>query len=419
MGAPIPQPKVARISPWYRTIRSTQWKNLAAAEFAWVFDGMDMMLYALALTTIQREFGLTSAVAGSIASITVFASAVGGVMGGYFADRFGRVRVLVFSMLLYSLAKGAVTTSHSVWALGMWRAVVGLGLGPVWSAGSALVAETWPAEHRGKVSGFLQAGWAIGYIFAAVLSGLLLPIYGWRSLFLVGAAPALLAIWIWRRVREPEIWLGSARSSNVRAHFGLLFGPASRGRLTIATVICSSTLFAYWGLFTWIPAYLSSPLSRGGAGLSILQSSAWIIPAQIGAFFGYTSFGFLADRFGRRAIFQAFVFTAALIVPIYGLAARSPLTLLLLGPLVGFFAHGFFSVFGAMLAELFPSAIRATAQGFAYNVGRAAGAFAPFVIGAAADTYGIGSALAVTSAFFVAGGVMIRFLPETMGEELP
>jgi len=405
-------------APWYRAVGPLQWKSLAAAEFAWIFDGMDMMLYALVLTTIRSEFQLTSAVAGSIASVGVFASAMGGIMGGYLADRFGRVRTLVYSMLLYSFATGAVTTSHTVSALVFWRAVAGLGLGPVWSAGSALVAETWPSEHRGKVSGLLQGGWAIGYLFAALLAGVLLPLYGWRSVFLAGSAPALFAIWIWRSVPEPELWLHSPRSSNLGAHLRLLFGPVSRERLTIATIICSCTLFAYWGLFTWIPAYLSSPISQGGAGLSIVQSSAWIVPAQIGAFLGYTSFGFLADRFGRRAVFQAFVFTAAVIVPVYGLAARSPIALLILGPLVGCFAHGFFSVFGAMLAELFPSAIRATAQGFAYNTGRAAGAFAPFVIGAAADRYGIGSALAVTSAFFIAGGIMMRFLPETKGEAL-
>jgi MFS-type transporter involved in bile tolerance (Atg22 family) len=177
-------------------------------------------------------------------------------------------------------------------------------------------------------------------------------------------------------------------------------------------------LFAYWGLFTWMPSYLSSPVARGGAGMSVVQSTGWIVPMQIGAFLGYTLFGFLADRFGRRPVFLTFVLSAAVLVPIYGQWGRHQTALMLMGPLIGFFGHGYFSVFGAMLAELFPAAIRATAQGLCYNVGRAAGALAPFTIGALADRFGIGSALALTSVFFAAGGALIFLLPETKGEKL-
>jgi sugar phosphate permease len=176
-------------------------------------------------------------------------------------------------------------------------------------------------------------------------------------------------------------------------------------------------LFSYWGLFTWIPTYLSSHDS-GGAGLGIVKSTAWIIPMQIGAFFGYASFGFLADYWGRRPVFLVFVLGAAAIVPIYGASARSVTTLMVLGPLVGFLGHGYFSVFGAMLAELFPSIVRGTAQGFCYNSGRAVGAIAPWVIGWLADSHGLGPALSITSALFVVGAVLFLFLPETRGQEI-
>jgi MFS family permease len=402
--------------PWYRAAGPAQWRTLAAAELGWTLDGMNMMLYALTLTTIQADFKLTSAVAGALASVTLVTSAIGGGFGGYFSDRFGRARVLAFSILTYSLFTGIIATSQTVWTLGLWRSLVGFGLGAVWSAGSVLVAETWPAKHRGKAIGFMQAGWAIGYLLAALLTAAVLPAYGWRPLFLMGIAPSLVAIWIWRRVPEPEVWRAS--TTKHRTPVGLLFRGRLFHRFAIATIVCACVQFAYWGLFTWIPAYLANPIAKGGAGLSIVKSSAWIVPAQIGAFFGYILFGIFADRFGRRPVFVAFVFIAAVLVPIYGLEARSPIVLLLLGPLIGFFAHGYFSVFGALLAELFPSSVRATAQGLAYNAGRGLGALAPIAIGAVADSHGVGSALMVTSVFFVAGGVMMMFLPETKGEAL-
>jgi MFS family permease len=205
-----------------------------------------------------------------------------------------------------------------------------------------------------------------------------------------------------------------------REHFGrreLALGPAEIAD-TVATLLAAALLFAYWGLFTWIPTYLSAPVAKGGAGLSLLRSTAWIVPLQIGAFLGYLLFGVLADRFGRRPVFLVFVLAAAAIVPAYGLAARSESALLALGPLVGFFGHGYFSVFGALLAEMFPSSIRGTAQGLCYNAGRATSALAPFAIGALADRHGLGAALASTAALYLLGGALIFALPETRGEEL-
>jgi MFS family permease len=409
-------PQAAR--SWRQAASREQWRALGAAQLGWLLDGMDVMLYAFALTTIQREFGLGSAGAGAMASLTLATSAAGGAFGGYFADRYGRARVLAFAILTYSLFTGLTGSAHRVWTLALWRSAVGFGLGAVWSAGSVLVAETWPAEHRAKAVGLMQSGWALGYLAAAMLTGAILPRFGWRPLSAVGAAPALLAIWIWRAVPEPEVWRSCAGRGARRIPAKTLFRAPLVRRFALATALCASMQFAYWGLFTWIPAYLSSPVERGGAGLSVLRSTAWIVPLQIGAFAGYTLFGVLADRFGRRPVFQTFVIAAAVLAPVYGIAARNRFALLLLGPLLGFFGHGFFSVFGALLAELFPSGVRATAQGFAYNFGRATGAAAPAMIGALADAYGVGSALASTSAFFAAGAILIAFLPETRGEQL-
>jgi MFS family permease len=410
-------------SPWSRSITSTQWRALFAAQAGWMLDAMDVLLYAFALTTVQKEFQFDSATAGLLASVTLLASAMGGIFFGIIADYVGRTKALIATILIYSFCSAGTATAQSIAQLIFWRSVLGLGMGGEWSCGAVLVSETWPAEHRGKASGVMQSGWALGYILAATVSAIILPRFGWRALFLVGVLPALLTIWIRRRVVEPEVWKAGqtaaiSLSSFFREKLAELFKPALLRRTLVATLLTSSVLFAYWGLFTWLPGFLSKPLAQGGAGMSIVKTSGWIIPLQIGAFFGYLSFGFIADRFGRKPAFIFYLLIAAMLVPLYGQLARHEAALMLLGPFIGFFGSGYFSLFGAMLAELFPTGVRATGQGFAYNAGRAFSALAPYTIGKFADIYGIGSTLAFTSAFFLMGACLILLLPETRGAAL-
>ena len=399
---------------WWSEASPAQWRALAAAQAGWMLDAMDVMLFTFALNAIRGQFHLSGAAIGSLAAVSLLASAAGGILFGFLADRYGRARALRWSILLYSLTTALTATSRNPAEMLVWRLLLGLGLGGEWSAGSVLVAEVWPARHRGKAIGIMQSGWAVGYLLAALLAGWILPRWGWRALFAVGAVPALLVIWIRRNVEEPEVWRkGLRRRGQPTVSLGSV-----RGRLTRATLLAASVLFAYWGLFTWLPAYLGAPRDQGGAGLSLVKTSAWMVPVQIGALLGYISFGFLADRFGRRVVFVCFVAGAAALVPLYGWAAWSASLLLVLGPLVGFFGHGYFSLFGAMLAELFPSEVRATAQGLAYNLGRAVSALAPIAIGSLADRWGIGAALGLTSAFFLLSAALVFLLPETRATEL-
>ena len=406
--------------PWYREVAPAQWRVLLAAQLGWMLDAMDVMLYAFALSKIQAEFHLSGAAAGALASATLVTSAAGGILAGWLADRFGRTRALIGSILAYSVFTALTATSASLAQLVLWRSLVGLGLGGEWAAGAVLVSESWPAAHRGKAIGLMQGGWAIGYILAALLSAAVLPTWGWRPLFALGALPALFTVWIQRSVPESAVWreIRTRPAPSADQGVGAIFRPPMRRVTLLAVALTTSVLFAYWGLFTWIPSFLAKPAAEGGAGLGIVKSSAWIIPMQVGAFLGYTLFGFLADRFGRRPVFVAFLAWAAVLVPVYGQLARHEALLLALGPFIGFFGHGYFSVFGAMLAELFPTRIRGFAQGLTYNIGRAVSALAPWTIGALADRHGIGSALALTAAFFVAGAVLMLRLPETRGQDL-
>ncbi len=392
----------AASGPWYREISRLQWRVLFASQLGWILDAMDVLLYSFALTSIRSEFHLSSAAAGALGAIPLMTSALGGVLFGYLSDRHGRVRALGWSILAFSLLTAFTASARSVAGLIFWRAAAGIGLGGEWAAGSVLVAETWPERHRAKGIGLMQSGWALGYMAAAILAALVLPRWGWRALFVLAVLPAISTWWIRRGIPEPPAW---KRTSESRA--GELLRPPLRRRLTLLTALCCCLLFGYWGLFTWLPTYLATPVAQGGASLSIVKSSAWIVPMQVGAFFGYILFGFFADRAGRRRAFLTFVLTTAVLVPVYGLMGRSAAILLGLGPLIGFFGHGYFSALGVIAAEMFPPHVRNTAQGFSYNIGRALAGLAPATVGAMADRLGIGAALAMTSVFFVAGAMLI------------
>jgi MFS family permease len=389
-------------------------------------DAMDFMLYAVAIGQLRAYFGFDDATAGLAGTVTLAMSAVGGVLFGLVADRFGRTRAMMVTILIFSFASLGAATSATFTQLLLWRAVLGLGMGGEWATGAVLVSETFPPEHRNKAISIMQSGWALGYILAAVLAAIVLgtPAFGadaWRWLFVLGVLPALVTLWIRRRVREPDAWLRSRARSGPRPHaFAVIFGPALRRRTILAILLGASVQFAYWGIFFWLPGFLARPIEDGGAGMGVVRSLGWIIPVQIGAYFGYLTFGFIADRIGRRRAFILFMLAAAMLVPIYGQLASHPWWLLALSPVLGYVGHGYFSMFGSFIAELFPTAVRATGQGLAYNAGRLAGAFAPFVIGTLADLprLGIGLAIGSTSAFFLAAALLVLTLPDRSGEAL-
>ncbi|MEX0734069.1 MAG: MFS transporter [Steroidobacteraceae bacterium] len=411
---------------WYRSITAEQWRALIAAKLGWVLDAMDFLLYVMALGHLKAYFGFDDATAGLLGTITLLVSAGGGLFFGVIADRFGRARALTWTILIFSLCSLGAATSQTLVQLLFWRLLLGIGMGGEWASGAVLVSETWPAEHRSKAVAIMQSGWALGYILAATLAALVLDVLplgdeAWRWLFVVGALPAFFTLWIRRRVPEPAAWVRRQGTVRQRVNpFAVLFGPPLWRRTVLAIVLTACVQFGYWGLFFWLPSFLARPIDQGGAGMTILRSMAWLIPMQVGAYLGYLSFGFISDWMGRRRTFMIFLALAALLVPIYAQLARSPISLMLLGPVIGFVGHGYFSVFGAFLAELFPTEARATGQGLAYNGGRALGALAPYTIGVLATlpNVGIGSALGLTSAFFLAGALLMLAFPDTSHKRL-
>ncbi len=381
-----------------------------------MLDAFDVMLYALVLTSLISELGMSTSTAGQLASLTLIASAIGGLGFGFFADRYGRTRALSASILIYSIFTAACGFARSVAQLAAFRIALGFGMGGEWASGAALVSETWPDEHRDKALGIVQSGWAVGYGIAAIVTALVSPIWGWRAVFFVGVLPALSVFWILRRVEEPQIWLRLQARSAVRPGFVQIF--RGRMRLTLAlTFMNACTMFAYWGLNLWVPAYLSMPASRGGVGLGVYAMSALVIIMQMAAGLGFLTFGFIADAYGRKRMYVLYLIVAAALVIVFT-STQNPVLLVVLGPLVTFFGSGYFSGFGAVTAEIFPTEVRATAQGSTYNAGRIVAAIAPFAVGSLAETHGMATALSIVAGALLLAAVTWVVIPETKGRAL-
>jgi MFS family permease len=291
-------------------------------------------------------------------------------------------------------------------------------MGGEWASGAALVSETWPAAHRGKALGLMQSAWAVGYAGAALVAGALLPRVGWRAVFFVGVLPALLTVWVRRHVREPDLWLNrAAAGAGAPVTFGeLLHGPLLR--VTVAlTLMNACTMFGWWGLNLWVAGYLSLPAGQGGMGFSPERMALFVFVMQGGMWLGYVSYGFVADEIGRKRTYVAYLLAAAVLLPAYGLV-REPWMLLALGPVVAFFGTGYFAGFGAVTAELYPTAIRGRAQGFTYNIGRVASAAAPAVVGSLAQARGFALAFTVAGSAFLLAALLWIWIPETRGRTL-
>ncbi len=410
---------------WYKVINKDQRNALIGGMGGWTLDAMDMLLYIMSLTAIMKDFRIDTAVAGLLASVTLLSSAIGGTAFGIIADYWGRKKALATSIIIYALFTGLSGIATTVTELAVYRTILGLGMGGAWATGALLVNETWPKEHRGKASGFMQSGWAVGYMLAALLAGMILPTYGWRVLFFVGVVPSVaMAVFVLTCCKESEVWLESKSDKQISTQkddsgftFFEIFKRSMFKYTMIASVFVSFVQLAYWGLFSWLPSFLSTPAAQGGAGMDIVKTSGWVFAMQIGALIGYTSFGYLSDWAGRKRAFAVFLLAAAVLVPIYG-SLRDATLLFIVGPLIGCFGSGYFSGFGAFLSELFPTRVRGAAVGFIYNFGRGVSALAPFIIGTLAKTYGIGTSLFITALFYALGVVTVMFLPETKGKAL-
>lgn len=385
-------------------------KPLAAAALGWGLDAFDFYLYVYALPAILLTFHLGTTAGGLLATYTLIASAIGGVAMGMLADRIGRTKTLMLSIAWFALFTFLSGIAQSYTQLAIFRALEGLGFGGEWAVGSVLIAEWSANETRGRNLGFVQSSWAIGWLGAniafQIVAGALAPALAWRALFFIGIVPAFAVLYIRRGVTDAPIFRPQRSFTLSR-----LFTRELWGTTALASLLAIGAQSGYYAVFTWLPTYLHTQRH-----LPAVSTGTFLYYVIAGAFAGYVSAGFINDAIGRRKTFALFAVCSAILVPVYLRLVTENWQLYLAGPLLGYFASGIFSGFGAFLSELFPANVRATAQGFCYNLGRGVAGFAPALIGVLSARANIGGAMTLVAV--CAYGLVIlaaAALPETRG----
>ena len=396
-------------------INTYSWKALAGSAIGYAMDGFDLLILGFMLSAISAELKLTPTQAGSLVTWTLIGAVVGGIVFGALADRFGRVRVLTWTIVLFAVFTGLCAFAQGYWDLLIYRTIAGLGLGGEFGIGMALAAEAWPAKHRARVSSYVALGWQCGVLAAALLTPLLLPTIGWRGMFLVGVLPAIAAWVIRNKLHEPEVFVRSnAKKKPFMDAFRLLVKDKATIKVSAGiAVLCSVQNFGYYGIMIWMPGFLSKQL-----GFNLTRSAVWTSVTILGMMAGIWVFGQLADRIGRKPSFLLFQAGAVVMVLVYS-QLSDPTTMLWAGALMGMFVNGMLGGYGALMSEAYPTEARATAQNVLFNIGRGVGGFGPIVVGALAATYSFQIAIGLLAAIYLIDMVATWFLiPELKGVEL-
>lgn len=393
-------------------LKSKRWSSIWAALAGWTLDAMDWMMLALALPLIGKEFQLSLTQMGMLATITLAGAALGGSLVGVAADYYGRVRVLMWTMVFYAAFTALCGFARSYEELLLLRFITGIGLGGEWGVGAALVSEYWPSQYRARATAFVHSGYPIGYGLAALAFMYISPDHGWRPLFWLGIIPAIVAMWVRLSVPEPDDWVQAknkrvAIGSAVKFPLVELFSGAYLRITLLAILMTSGALMAYHGAASWLPSYLAT-----SKGLNIVKTGEYLIFLNAGAFFGYQFFGWLADIKGRRFAIIAALLACILATVIY-ISLDDPQTLLLFGPVYGFCTYAIFGIFGAYISELFPAEARASATSVVFNLGRGVAMLSPYIIGALVAQFGWTLGLLATVIYNIITVIVVILLPET------
>jgi MFS family permease len=363
-------------------------RALIASASGYAMDGFDLLILSFMLPALIAGLHLSGAQAGSVVTWTLVGAVIGGLLAGALSDRYGRIRVLSWTILLFALFTGLCAFAQGYWDLLVYRTIAGIGLGGEFGIGMALVAEAWPADKRARASSYVALGWQAGVFCAAFVTPFLLPMIGWRGMFVVGVFPAIVSFALRRVLHEPALFVATARQGQRAVPYRYLFANREATRSTIGIALMTSIQnFGYYGTIIWLPTYLSTRL-----GFTLTRSAMWIAVTVAGGAVGMWIFGQLADRIGRKPMFVAFQAGAMAMAFIYPRIA-DPTALLIAGAFTGVFLSGMVGGYGALISESYPTQARATAQNVLFNVGRGIGGFGPLVIGWLALKYSLPAAL--------------------------
>jgi MFS family permease len=406
---------------WFTGMKPREKNTFWACFGGWVLDAMDVQILSFVFPAIIAAFAISNADAGLIGTATLFASAFGGWIAGSLADRIGRVRTLMITILWFAVFTFLCGFAQNYSQLLVLRALMGLGFGGEWAAAAVLIGEVIRPQHRGKAVGTMQSGWAIGWGLAAILATLFLSYLpadiAWRALFWVGLTPALLVFFIRSRVDEPEVFEKTQNNldkAGKKANFLEIFSPEMLKTTILTCILTTGAQGGYYAITTWLPTFL-----RTERKLTIMGTGGYLAVIIIGSFLGYLVSAWLNDRIGRRANFILFALCSIVTVFIYTQIPVDNNTMLFLGFPLGFFASGIFSGMGPILTELFPTRMRGSGQGFAYNFGRGIASLNPFFVGLLSAKLPLGQSIGVFA--LIAYGLLITaalLLPETKGRVL-